>query len=255
MAEIVMPKDASPNRGAEDLGNAADQADESGLSKDALRVAQERNIPTELAQMIAKADNLHSDGRLDEAESLYRDVLNEDPYEPITLNQLAVLKLNSGDPEAALTFVRRALASEPDASEYHYNLGVALAQLDRFDEAASAFDRSLELDPVNAAACNNLGAMLMVQEQTDAALAAFLTAIKLNPEYASAYSNLGRLLLQTGKAEDAVTILEQAMRLNPNDPDAWRALADALEATGDEKGARRNRAVAQSLEANPATSH
>lgn len=254
MAEIFMPKDALPEADARDSDSGSAPA--TGLSEDAARVAKERHIPTELAELISQADQLHEQGRLDEAETLYRDVLNQDPYEPITLNQLGVLKINSGDPEAALTFIRRALASEPDASEYHYNLGVALAQLERIEEAGMAFDRCLELDPSNAAACNNLGAMLMMQEQTDAATAAFLTAIKLDPQYAGAYNNLGRLLAQSGKSQDAMTILEHAVRLSPTDPNAWQVLAEAQAASGNEQEASRSRAVAQSLmTGTPATTH
>ncbi|MBK1648485.1 tetratricopeptide repeat protein [Rhabdochromatium marinum] len=234
MAEIFTPTDASSEA-------------TSTLSEDAKRVAEERMIPLELAEMMSQADQLQNEGKLAQAEEAYRDVLNQDPYEPITLNQLGVLKINSGDPEAALTFIRRALASEPDASEYHYNLGVALAQLQRTEEAAAAFDRCLELNPNNAAACNNLGAMLMLHEQTEAATAAFLTAIKLNPQDAGAYSNLGRLLAQTGNHEDAATMLEQAINLNPTDPNAWQILADMQAAHGQQQDADSNQAVAQSL--------
>jgi len=53
------------------------------------------------------------------------------------------------------------------------NLGIVLAELLHFEEAAAAFHRALELEPDNVAAQNNLGNVLRYQGQLDEAVGHF----------------------------------------------------------------------------------
>ena len=58
---------------------------------------------------------------------------------------------------AAGEHYRRALALQPASLEANYNLGVVLADSRQYDEAATQFRRTLELNPQSAPAWNFLG--------------------------------------------------------------------------------------------------
>jgi tetratricopeptide (TPR) repeat protein len=64
-------------------------------------------------------------------------------------NQLA--KIPDRLPDAAAHY-EQALRMRPDFTSAHYNLAVALARMGLFAEAASHFERVIELDPGNGPA-------------------------------------------------------------------------------------------------------
>jgi tetratricopeptide (TPR) repeat protein len=82
----------------------------------------------------------------------------------------------------------------PQKSRPHNNLGKALAERGRVEEATIQFLLALQFDPQNAGAHNNLGAMLMYQGRRSEALFHFQEALRLVPGYAHAKVNLKKAL-------------------------------------------------------------
>ncbi|MHC1764067.1 MAG: tetratricopeptide repeat protein [Verrucomicrobiia bacterium] len=85
-------------------------------------------------------------GKLEEAEKLYRDALIADPNNPATWNGLAWFladhKLKLDD---ALALARRATAAEPNNPSYLDTLGWTLFQRGELDEAEETLRKALEL--------------------------------------------------------------------------------------------------------------
>ena len=92
----------------------------------------------------------HRAGRLDEAEHAYRGVLRTNSTNVDALHLLGVLHRARGDPLAATELIGQALRQAPAFAEAHANFGNALVDLERFDEAAAAYSRALDLDPGRA---------------------------------------------------------------------------------------------------------
>ncbi len=69
---------------------------------------------------------------------------------------LALLCLEDGDSAAAETTLRAAIEHGHKNADIWTNLGVALARLQRYDEAAASFRKALEIDPADKAARENL---------------------------------------------------------------------------------------------------
>ncbi len=63
------------------------------------------------------------------------------------LIQLAELALEGGDPDMALLRYDQALDQDPKSAKAWTGKGMALQQLERFEEALAAYDRALELSP------------------------------------------------------------------------------------------------------------
>src|ERR1700730_9990609 len=102
------------------------------------------------------AANQHFDaGRLVEAESIYRQVLGQQPGHAETLRMPGRLALQVGRGNDALELVRKAVAASPNAADYHSNLGVILASLGRLDEAIDEFRQTLTLGPNDPVAMTN----------------------------------------------------------------------------------------------------
>ena len=84
------------------------------------------------------------------------------------------------------------------------NLGIALQQQGRTDEAMAEFRRAIALDPQFGAAHNNLGTALQTLGKTDEAMAEFRRAIALDPQFGAAHNNLGAALQTQGKTDEAI---------------------------------------------------
>jgi tetratricopeptide (TPR) repeat protein len=75
---------------------------------------------------------------------------------------------------------------------------------------------------------NNVGVALQEQQRYDEAIAHYRKAIELRAEYPPAYNNLGTALRAAGRAGEAIEIYDRAIHLQPDFPDAHYNLANAL---------------------------
>ena len=66
-----------------------------------------------MPDLLATAVQHHQDGRVKEAEALYRQVLAAEPDNPEALHLLGVLSLQRGDAQAAADLIRRAIGIDP----------------------------------------------------------------------------------------------------------------------------------------------
>jgi tetratricopeptide (TPR) repeat protein len=113
------------------------------------------------------------------------------------------------------------------------NLGTALAERGRHDEAIVHHEKAIALRPDYAPAYNNLGATLRAAGRLDEAVARYRKALELNPEFASASYNLANALLEQGKAGDSVESFRRSIQSNPNSVEAHNNLGTALANRGD----------------------
>src|SRR4051794_32828923 len=99
----------------------------------------------------------HQAGRLDAAEYAYREVLQFDPSNGDALHLLGLVKNQRGEHEAAVEFIRLAIAVQPQAPVYWENLSAVYHALGRYQEEIDACQQLLKFNPTNAKAYFNLG--------------------------------------------------------------------------------------------------
>jgi Tfp pilus assembly protein PilF len=117
--------------------------------------------------------------------------------------------------EEALIEYRKAVECDPRSVLAHNNLGTELAHTSRFEEALAEYRKALDLDPNFAQAHNNVGSVLQDLGEPQQALVEFRKAIALDPDYAMAHSNLGTALQRLGRFEGALTEFRRAVKLDP----------------------------------------
>jgi tetratricopeptide (TPR) repeat protein len=81
-----------------------------------------------------------------EAIEVLRAVTVRDPSRASTWNTLAVALLVQGEIDAARKAAERAVALEPDVSEYHYRVALAEFAAERYDPALDHLQRALRID-------------------------------------------------------------------------------------------------------------
>ncbi|HEY6764644.1 MAG TPA: tetratricopeptide repeat protein [Candidatus Sulfotelmatobacter sp.] len=108
------------------------------------------------------------------------------------------------------------------------NLGVALTQLNRYDEAYPFFVRAAQHEPNDPIARVNIGAYLRQHGRLREAISQYELAVRLAEEpglLSTTHSNLGTAYSDVGDYLKSRINFQEALRLNPNQAGAWQGLA------------------------------
>ena len=127
-------------------------------------------------------------------------------------------------PEAVESY-RQALEIAPEWIDAHINLGVALYQLGRVEEARAEFAAAVQLDPLSGISRYNLGCVLEEQGQIDEAIGHLRRAARAMPAHADVHFNLALAYEKRGERRLARLEWITYLRHAPTGPWADQARA------------------------------
>jgi serine/threonine protein kinase/Flp pilus assembly protein TadD len=134
---------------------------------------------------------------------------------------LGTALIDAGRRDEAVVAYRHAIRLKADCSIAHFGLGSALGEQGQLEEAIAACRRAIELKPDYARAHYGLGTLLFRRGRLDEAVAALRKAIALEPDHAESHCNLGLALWKQGELAPAVISLERGHELGSRRKD-WR---------------------------------
>jgi protein O-mannosyl-transferase len=114
-----------------------------------------------------------------------------------------------------IAFWQDIVEKAPKKARGHNNLGVALSEVARFNEAIPHYYTAIKLDRNYSDPYSNLSVAYASKGMTDQAIAALKEAIRIFPHYPEAYNNLGTLLIKKKEFETAKRVLHTALKLRP----------------------------------------
>ena len=118
-------------------------------------------------------------GRIDEAESAFRRIIDRDPLNAPALNYLGYMLADRGLRLAeAVVFIERALKIDPDNPAYLDSLGWALFKQGKADEAEVPLRKAAEAVGAESVIQDHYGDVLARRGKTDEAIAAWQRALK-----------------------------------------------------------------------------
>ena len=185
-----------------------------------------------IQQALDLAVQHHTAGRLSDAESIYQQILQADPNQPVALHLHGVIAHQVGKHDTAVDLITKALAIKPDYAKAHYNLGNALKEACERDAAIQAYQKAIAHDPGHAEAHNNLGLALQDQGKLDTAVASHNKALALAPDNAEALSNRGLALQGLGMLDEAVASYHKALAIAPDSAKCHNNLGNAQQDMG-----------------------
>jgi tetratricopeptide (TPR) repeat protein len=128
-------------------------------------------------------------------------------------------------------WLSRALALKPQDSPGWQWLGDIRLLESKQEEALACYQRSVKIDPGNAASQDAIGTLYESMGRLDEAMAAYRRAVAsqrgTGPFDPIPYFNLGRLLLEEHKAQEALPYLVQASQADSGSAEAHEQLAKA----------------------------
>jgi len=165
---------------------------------------------------IKDAVTYHQNGRWQEAEQAYQEILRIRPTDHQALSLYGVLKIQLQHPQSAIELIQKAIELKPNFAQAHCNLGVAFEAFSLLDEAMQSFAQAAALKSDYWLAFFNLGNVLFKKKQYNKALINFEKAISIKPDYAQAYMNSGLALVELGLFDQAFESYESALEIKPD---------------------------------------
>jgi superkiller protein 3 len=200
------------------LSNLGDQA---GAAKQFSRAQQLSN--QQMIRLRAEGEcnwgvSLRNDGKLQDAESAFRNALSEDPIYCEVHDDLGEVLWMQKKFAEALSEFRTAVDCGPGSASARNNLGSALLyDQHAVDSAIIEFRAATAASPGFALAHFNLGKALAAKQEYVAADPEFRAAIALDPTLAAAHLNLGIVLALRNKSlsKEARDEIQSGLRLDP----------------------------------------
>ena len=172
-------------------------------------------MPT-IDEIANQAISLHQSRQLDEACSLYDQILSDSPDHAEILFYRGALSAQRGEFEAAIQFFSKAEIGAPNIADIPFNLGVVFKELGRYEESAESYKKAIHIQNDFSDAHNNLGYVLQCLNRLDEASEAYQKALEIDPGYVAVRTNLAILLKQCGDHLGAAEQFKQALDLDPD---------------------------------------
>ncbi len=211
-----------------------------------------------MEKTLNQAINAHKQGKIDEAERLYLEILKVEPKNGDANHNLGVLKVYKNDSIGAIPLFKTATEIKPNIVQFwvsyagalinekkfkqaelscrkiiklksdfpnaYSNLGNILKKIGKFNEAEINYKKAIVLNPNLAEDHYNLGNTLVELGKLDEVEICFKKAIKIKPDFAQAYNSLGIRLVELNRAGEAEIVYKKAIKVKPNYPEAYNNL-------------------------------
>lgn len=96
-----------------------------------------------MEQKLIKAIELSKQGKFDEAEKIYRELIKENV--PEAYNNLGNIYRRKGLIAKAIEYYKQALQIKPDFAECYFNMGCAFMEIDNYSLAIFNFEKAEKL--------------------------------------------------------------------------------------------------------------
>ena len=177
-------------------------------------------------QKLAYAAEHHKEGRLEQAEKLYREVVRDNPSNVDALRMLGRIALGAGRYAEAERLFRRAVKLAPDFAGAITDLGRVLKEQHQLQEAVECFERVIALEPENPQAHFQLATALAPAAMTPRAIESYQRALALQPKFPGAWLGLGHVLKTVGRQHEAIDAYRKCIRMRPDNGESYWSLAN-----------------------------
>ena len=145
-----------------------------------------KSNPVKLLALLQQAIALHNHGRLDEADSIYRQVLQQAPKHPDALHLRALVCHAKAQFAEAAKLAEAAIRSAPRIANLYNTAGEAWRCQGQLEKSRQHLNEAIRLDPSMAMAHHNLSLVFSAEARHHEARQCNRQALRLNPGYVDA---------------------------------------------------------------------
>ncbi len=187
--------------------------------------------PNRIGVLFLNAALTATEGDLEAAKLIYRDILDSEPSLEAVWRALIATTVRSGDVSGAITVVDEALAVVPESLNLRWIKAGLAEQLGRIDEAIMIYEDLYKADSNSTIIANNLASMITTYRDDDDGLErAYVIARRLRgSDFPAFQDTYGWIAYRLGNLDEALENLEPAAAGLPNDPTVQYHLARLYE--------------------------
>jgi tetratricopeptide (TPR) repeat protein len=209
-----------------------------------------------IEQALEQGVTAHREGKLEEADRLYRAILQSQPAHPDANHNLGVLAVSVNKADAALPLFKSALEANPKIEQFWLSYIDALIKEKQFDNAKEVFGQAkkqgvageklnvLETQLISIIHTDNIGSVSPSKKQLSSLLEhyqneRFNDAEKLAssitqkfPKHQFGWKVLGAVLKKTGRVSESLVAIQKSVQLVPQDSEAHYNLGITLTELG-----------------------
>jgi tetratricopeptide (TPR) repeat protein len=209
-------REALERRDRQALLTLASSGDVSGLSLEMLTFLLEDNLDSGQKEKILRAEQRRHPDNFEANRSLFEFFYNLEPREV----------------EEAYHFAAVIVALRPDDIGARLNLGIALSEMGRLDDAIAEYQEVLRIKKDEFRAHINIGTAMAKKGLLDEAIAEYREAIRIKKDDAVPHYGLGNGLRDKGQLDEAIAEYREAIRIKKDYPEAHCNLGLTLERQG-----------------------
>lgn len=157
----------------------------------------------------------------DQAIEHLKQALEINPENEAVLYELAYCFDLADAPQASVAFFKRFTNDHPYSFVSWFNLGNALARLERLDESNEALDLCLAIDDKFSSAYFSKARNLLFMGEYQRAIDCYQESLSNDGPQAITFSYIGECYEKMERFEQALIHYDQALALDPNWVDAW----------------------------------
>jgi tetratricopeptide (TPR) repeat protein len=187
--------------------------------------------------------------------ALWSDTVAKRPENPRAQENLGGALLDVGRIDEAVPHYEMAIQINPTQTQAHFNFANLLARLGRTPEAIAEYETALRLEPNLLGAHLNLGLVFTHAHRVPEAIEQFQIALRLAPDSAAAHDDLGDALLAAGRVKEALAQFQSAVQLQPDFAQALDHLGTLLLQAGQNEAAMEYLGRALRINASDADAH
>ncbi len=209
-----------------------------------------------IEQALQQGVAAHKEGKLQDAERLYRAILQSQPLHPDANHNLGVLAVSVNKADAALPLFKTALEANPKIEQFWLSYIDCLIKGEQFANAKQVLEQAktqglvgdklnnLETQLLPKTQAENVNSASPSQKQLSSLLEHYqngrvndaekLAASITNefPQHQFAWKVLGAVLKQTGRVMESLTAMQKSVQLAPQDAEAHSNLGVTLKELG-----------------------
>jgi tetratricopeptide (TPR) repeat protein/predicted Ser/Thr protein kinase len=199
--------------------------------------------PTNEEAVLGLASAYEHEGKITEAEKAYQQAIEAHPNSRLSYNDFGAFYRDRNEYDKALEMYARVIQIAPEWYGTYVNIGAIYDQNGQYEKAIEPSKKSIAIRPSYAGYVNLGTAYFGLNKFADAA-SAFEQSTKLDPQQYVTWGNLGDSLYYGGKKDQSVAPYRKAIELasaelkvNPQDPNVLSSLAGYYSMLGDRKNA------------------
>ena len=202
-----------------------------------MNVETPRNMELTIDQALQKAVEAHKAGKLQDAEKLYRAILQAQPQHPDANHNLGVMAVSLNQTEAALPLFKIALEANPSQGQFWLSYIDALIKEKQFENAQGVLEQG-----------KKLGLTGEKIDALEAQLVQLLVSLKSQSKEPNKLSHAIEFR-EIGRYQEAQDWLTKFLEVESNDAEGWSLLSQLF--LLDKKDAQAEKALATAILINP----